>query len=100
MTIDEDISIVGSFNMDYKSMYHDTELMLVIDSVELNAILKASHESYEKDAVEAEVQDNELGLMLQQKNTNKKQLTRVGHLFLYEDKKKKGCSYEHPSYVR
>ncbi len=72
MTIDEDISIVGSFNMDYKSMYHDTELMLVIDSVELNAILKASHESYEKDAVEAEVQDNELGLMLQQKNTNKK----------------------------
>ena len=53
-------------------MYHDTELMLVIDSVELNAILKASHESYEKDAVEAEVQDNELGLMLQQKNTNKK----------------------------
>lgn len=72
ITIDDDISIVGSFNMDYKSMYHDTELMLVIDSHELNSILKESHKSYEKDAVEAKIQDNELELMLSQKNTKKK----------------------------
>ncbi len=72
MTIDDNISIVGSFNMDFKSMYHDTELMLVIDSEELNAMLKASHESYEKDAVEAEIINNELSLMLQKKSTKKK----------------------------
>ena len=28
ITIDDNISIVGSFNMDYKSMYQDTEMIL------------------------------------------------------------------------
>lgn len=38
--IDNDISIVGSFNFDMRSTYHDTELMLVIRSKELNRQLR------------------------------------------------------------
>ena len=34
--IDDDISVVGSFNIDMRSVYLDTELMLVIDSKEIN----------------------------------------------------------------
>lgn len=37
--IDRQISIVGSFNVDMRSAYLDTELMLVVDSPELNATL-------------------------------------------------------------
>lgn len=38
--IDEDISIVGSCNADMRSIYLDTEMMLVIDSPGLNAELR------------------------------------------------------------
>lgn len=38
--IDDRLTIVGSFNMDMKSAYQDTELMLVIDSRPLCEILK------------------------------------------------------------
>lgn len=38
--IDDRISIVGSYNLDMRSTYIDTELMLVIDSEELNQMLK------------------------------------------------------------
>lgn len=50
MTIDDDIAIVGSFNMDMRSAYIDTELMLVINSKEVNKQLKTSMEQYEKEA--------------------------------------------------
>ncbi len=46
--IDDDISIVGSFNMDMRSAYLDTELMLVIDSKEINKMLSDAMDSYEK----------------------------------------------------
>ena len=39
--IDDDISVVGSFNIDMRSVYLDTELMLVIDSKEINERLLA-----------------------------------------------------------
>lgn len=39
--VDDDISIVGSFNFDMRSAYLDTELMLVVKSKELNALLAA-----------------------------------------------------------
>lgn len=39
--IDEDLSIIGSFNLDMRSAYLDTELMLVVESPELNAQLRA-----------------------------------------------------------
>lgn len=45
--IDEDISIVGSFNMDMRSAYIDTETMLVIDCPELNAQLRGQMEQME-----------------------------------------------------
>ena len=51
MTIDDDIAIVGSFNMDMRSAYIDTELMLVINSKDINKQLKASMEEYEKKAI-------------------------------------------------
>lgn len=38
--IDDRISIVGSYNLDMRSTYLDTEMMLVVDSPELNRILK------------------------------------------------------------
>ena len=48
--IDDDISIVGSFNIDMRSAYLDTELMLVIDSREINQMLEAAMDSYEHSA--------------------------------------------------
>lgn len=50
MTIDDELAIIGSFNMDMRSAYLDTELMLVIHSPELTADLKASMDAYEEEA--------------------------------------------------
>lgn len=49
LTIDDNISIVGSFNFDLRSTYVDTELMLVINSKELTSHLRSLMEGYEKD---------------------------------------------------
>lgn len=46
--IDDDLSVVGSFNMDMRSVYLDTELMLVIRSKEVNAQLEEGMMEYEK----------------------------------------------------
>lgn len=53
VTIDDDLSIVGSFNMDMKSVYQDTELMLVIHSKDFNSLLKQHFHHYHKDALQA-----------------------------------------------
>ena len=42
--IDDNISVVGSFNFDMRSVYLDTEMMLVIESEELNAYLREQSE--------------------------------------------------------
>lgn len=42
--IDDRMSIVGSYNMDMRSTYHDTELMLAVDCPELNSIIQAEME--------------------------------------------------------
>lgn len=47
--IDDDISIVGSYNLDLRSTYVDTELMLVIQSEPFTAELKDAMETMEKD---------------------------------------------------
>lgn len=44
--IDDNISVIGSFNMDMRSTYLDTEMMLVIRSNELNEQLRQLDESY------------------------------------------------------
>lgn len=59
IVIDDDIAIVGSFNMDMKSMYQDTELMLVVQSEEVNAQLKENLLSYQQYAKQAEINENE-----------------------------------------
>lgn len=51
MTIDDNLAIVGSFNMDMRSAYIDTELMLVVNSTELTKQLISNMETYEKDAL-------------------------------------------------
>lgn len=51
------LSIIGSFNMDMRSAYLDTELMLVIDSEPVNQQLREHMEVYE--AASAKVLDQE-----------------------------------------
>lgn len=38
--IDDDMTILGSYNLDMRSTYQDTELMLAVDSPELNALVQ------------------------------------------------------------
>lgn len=52
--IDDNISVIGSFNVDMRSVYLDTELMLVIDSREINSQLNEAMESYEHIARKAD----------------------------------------------
>ena len=49
MVIDEDMSIIGSYNMDLRSTYVDTELMLAVQSRELTEELTGYMEEMEKD---------------------------------------------------
>lgn len=44
--VDDRISMIGSFNMDMRSAYLDTEMMLVIDCPELNAALREKDDAY------------------------------------------------------
>lgn len=46
--IDDDISIIGSYNFDLRSTYVDTELMLVIESREFTAELAEHMEKFEE----------------------------------------------------
>ena len=46
--IDDDLSVIGSFNMDMRSTYLDTELMLVIRSKDINKQLEEGMMEYEK----------------------------------------------------
>lgn len=45
--IDDDLSVIGSFNMDMRSVYLDTELMLVIKSDEINRQMEKHMDEYE-----------------------------------------------------
>ena len=53
MIVDDNMSIVGSFNMDMRSVYLDTELMLAIHSEGLNTELRDKMNSYEDKAMQA-----------------------------------------------
>lgn len=50
-TIGDTLTAVGSFNWDMRSAYLDTEIMLVIDSSELNQIMQEYMGIYEADAL-------------------------------------------------
>ena len=49
VAIDDCLSVIGSFNMDLRSTYVDTELMLVIRSTEINAELRGYMEALHAD---------------------------------------------------
>jgi len=44
--LDENLTILGSVNMDMRSVYIDTELMIAVDSVQLNQWINADFEHY------------------------------------------------------
>lgn len=48
MVIDDHISVIGSFNFDMRSAYINTELMVVVDSRELNQLLRKNMAVYEE----------------------------------------------------
>lgn len=66
VVIDGELAIVGSFNADMKSVYQDTELMLVVNSRELGARLKENLEEYHKDAKPAQVREEETDFLAQE----------------------------------
>ena len=49
MAIDDCLSVIGSFNLDLRSTYVDTELMLVIRGEEVNALLRGHMEALHAD---------------------------------------------------
>ena len=51
VTIGDDISIIGSFNMDMRSTSLDKELMVVFDSEDVNSQLKGYMREYEAESV-------------------------------------------------
>lgn len=51
LVIDEKISVVGSFNMDDRSLYIDTETMLVIDSPEFAGVLLDAINHYKEQSL-------------------------------------------------
>ena len=59
--LDDRLSIVGSYNLDMRSTYLDTELMLVIDSTELNRQIQSTENIYMEKSKEvlANEQENE-----------------------------------------
>lgn len=52
------LSIIGSFNMDMRSVYLDTELMLVIDSEDMNSQLRENMQVYEEASVKVLDKEN------------------------------------------
>ena len=52
LLIDDDISVIGSFNFDMRSAYIDTECMLVIHGTEFNALLEAEILRMQEDSLQ------------------------------------------------
>ena len=71
LTIDDRLSVVGSFNMDMKSAYQDTELMLVIDSPQLNTMLTEIFAAYHADSTPSTLINDEFDLLCQEKPKKK-----------------------------
>lgn len=76
IAIDDELAIVGSFNMDMKSVYQDTELMLVIQSKELNKQLRNSMDIYHAEAVEADGDVDDIDALFQKRTPFSKKVER------------------------
>lgn len=82
--IDDRLSGIGSFNWDMRSTYVDTELMLVIDSEELNQQLREEMQEYEDDALTVIDMDISIapdGTIAQEVNEGKKRLLQILEFF-------------------
>ena len=62
--------------MDMKSAYQDTELMLVVHSEELNGQLRENLMEYQKESVEAELDETELSALTDRSVPWKKRFVR------------------------
>lgn len=71
IAIDRDISVIGSYNLDNRSTYVDTELMLVIQSEELNAQLRKHLEALKDNAL---VIENHTGEYLPDSQVKERQI--------------------------
>ena len=76
ISIDNDISIVGSFNMDMKSVYQDTEVMLVIHGKEVNELLKEWQMTYQQYANQAVLDPDEKDSLFNKDVKLKKRILR------------------------
>ncbi len=75
--IDERLSGIGSFNWDMRSVYIDTELMLVLDSEELAAMMREEMLQYEADSlivIDADTSITPEGMQAQEVSDFKKML--------------------------
>ena len=82
--IDDRLSSIGSFNWDMRSAYLDTELMLVIDSEQLNADMRTEMAEYEKMALTVVDEDTSLapeGMTAQQTSLKDRLLTGIISIF-------------------
>ncbi|HBA64038.1 MAG TPA: phospholipase D family protein [Lachnospiraceae bacterium] len=58
LLVDDDISVIGSYNFDNRSTYVDTETMLVIDSRELNEELYQKLKALKEQSLEVDAKGN------------------------------------------
>lgn len=56
LVIDDDISVIGSYNFDNRSTYVDTETMLVIDSEDINQELTSYFEGYKDGSLQVKTE--------------------------------------------
>ncbi len=82
VVIDDNMAIIGSFNMDMKSVYQDTELMLAINSKELCSQLMDNLETYHKDTSVAVSDKDEWKTLLQCQTSVQGRLQRRVIMFL------------------
>lgn len=68
IVIDDDISIIGSFDLNHRNTYNNTGLMVVVDSKEFNKILDDYQFMYEKSTAQATVEKDELDVLLKGKS--------------------------------
>ncbi len=84
ITIDNNIAIIGSFNIDMRSVYLSTEIMLVVDSEEVNKQLKEYMNEYEEESVHVVDKNNEVvaeGLVRQELKGRRKLRVFIISLF-------------------
>ena len=89
ISIGDRLSIIGSFNMDMRSVYLDTELMLVIDSEAVNRQLRENMRVYEAssakvlDAEHYEIPENVRQQEITPKNRQRIRFLRLFYWFRF-----------------